>query len=260
VDQDALAEPLAWDIAFWAMAFDEPDYDLHALGDLALELGRKLRAIGTYGLLATGDPTHLFDNLVRSGEYRVRYLERAGSAVGVDLHHAVLGRLDPILDLVAADRDDLVRRLVALSPPDHDPQREYLDDFCYARALASLFLDRESPNSQSASTNSAHDEALDRYDSWLDGDPDVRLDVCRALASADVQSFVDAFETLLGQHVDVMEMRRETELVDALIPAGRSLFVEGLALLNIARHRGLVVRDTFALCPDIARIGHRGGR
>ena len=246
MDYNAAADPLAYDIAFWMQAFDDPAYDAQALGALALELGRKLRALGIYGLLATGEGIHLRDNLVRSGELRLRHLERLDDKALDEDHHAALGRPAPLLDLIAANRPDLVRRVSGRSAQAFDEAREYRDEHCYARLLAAL--------SAYADGDAEVDltDTFDAYEVWLDGEVDPRLDLCRVLHARDEEAFVDAFEALLANRLETIEAHRETDLDDAIIVAERMVFVEGLALLTLARRLSLSVGGPYALCPPSA--------
>lgn len=246
---DESATALAYDAAFWAMAFDDEDYDLIALGDIALEVGRKFRALGIMGLLATGDNSHLHDNLRLSGEYRVKYLQRVVTAQRYELHHFVLGRVHPVFDLIAAGENTLLASLMDLSPSDLHPQREYLADHCYINLLAAFSL--------SGSAATGFDEgtvrtSLEQYEQWLNGETDPRFEICTAFANSDEAAFLDAFHMLLAQRLNDIEEHRDTDLEDAIIAAERFIFVEGLALLRIARLRSFEVDQEFALCPRSA--------
>lgn len=252
---DDTATALAYDAAFWAMAFEDDDYDLTVLGDIALEVGRKFRALGIMGLLATGDDSHLHDNLRLSGEYRVDYLQRVVAAQRYDLHHHVRGRVNPVVDLIAAGENSLLASLMALSPSEHHPQREYLPDHCYVNLLAAFSLsmaDADSFDRASATTS------LEQYEQWLDGETDPRFEICSAFANNDETAFLDAFHMLLAQRLEHIEEHRATDLDDAIIAAERFIFVEGLALLRIARLRSFTVDQDFALCPRSALTSRRG--
>lgn len=249
------ATALAYDAAFWAMAFEDEDYDLAALGDIALEVGRKFRALGIMGLLATGDNAHLHDNLRLSGEYRNRYLQRVVSARQYDAHHYVCGRVNPVFDLVAAGENAVLASMKTLSPPDFFPQREYLPDHCYANILSAFSLSGSGVSSAEGSSIPLY---IEQYEQWLDGETDPRFECCRALAESDEPAFLDAFHLLLAQRVEHIEERRSMDLEDVIIAAERFIFVEGLALLRLARLQSFDVDQDFALCPRIALKG-RGG-
>lgn len=247
------ATALSYDAAFWATAFDDEGYDLTALGDIALEVGRKCRALGIMGLLATGDDSHLHDNLRLSGEYRLKYLQRViATGQQQEQHHYARGRLQPVFDLIAAGEHTLLKSLNDLSPTDFNPKREYLPDHCYVSLLCefslsdSLPLDTEENSIQTS---------LEQYEQWLDGETDPRFELCTAIAENDESAFRDAFEMLLAQRVDHIEEHRETDLEDAIIAAERFIFVEGLAVLRIARFHSFDVDQDFTLCPLSALSG-----
>lgn len=250
MNYDDAATTLAYDTAFWAMAFEDPDYDLKALGSIALEVGRKCRALGILGLMATGSGVHLQENLRRGGGYRLQYLQRVKMQGRIELHHYVRGRVNPVLDLVAAGESRQLQALLEAGPADYRPAHEYLPDHCLVTFLANLSL--------AAASGEGHEhealarQALEEYEQWLDGETDPRHDVCLALVEADQAEFLDAFHMLLAQRVEHIEEHRSTDLEDVLIASERLIFVEGLAFLRIARDRGLDVDQDFTLCPRSA--------
>lgn len=246
------ADALAYDAAFWAMAFEDEHYDLSALGTIAVELGQKLRALGILGLLATGDSAHLHNNLRLSGEYRVKYLQRVASSARDDQHHYTRGRVNPVFDLITAGDNALLTSLIQASPAAFQSQREYLPDYCYVNLLAGFSLaDALPPFTQLLSTQAS----LKLYEQWLDGETDPRFDLCKAIADGNEAGFLDAFDRLLAQRVEHIEERRHTVLEDAVVATERFIFVEGLAVLTIARRHSFDVDQDFALCPYSAWSG-----
>ncbi|MFK7852589.1 MAG: Imm49 family immunity protein [Granulosicoccus sp.] len=245
------ADALAYDAAFWAMAFEDENYDLAALGDISLELGRKLRAIGILGLMATGDNSHLHDNLRRSGDYRVQYLQRVFKAKRDDQHHYVWGRLNPVFDIVASGDNAQIASIAQYSPGEFYTNREYLPDYCYANLLSTFSL---GPSHAIENDELRISSMLEQYEQWLDGETDPRFEICSAIALSDEAGFLDAFDMLLAQRVDSIEERRSTDLEDILIATERLIFVEGLALLRIARQRSFNVDEDFIMCPRSARL------
>lgn len=244
------ADALAYDAAFWAMAFEDENYDLSALGDISLELGRKLRAIGILGLMATGDNSHLNDNLRLSGDYRLQYLQRVVKSKRDDQHHYVWGRLNPVFDIVASGDTAQIASLIQHSPDDFYADREYLPDYCYANLLSTFSL---APTHATENDELRISSMLEQYEQWLDGETDPRFEICTAIALSDEAGFLDGFDMLLAQRVDAIEERRATDLEDVLIATERLIFVEGLALLRIARQRSYNVEQDFIMCPRSAR-------
>src|SRR4051812_36357641 len=120
-----LAEPLAYDTAFWLTAFEEPDgIELEELGRISVELGGKLRALAIIGLLVKGDSDKFLHNLIRSGRVRESFLARLNQAGRKNDHHLASGRVDGLLDSVAAGDEELAERIAWLSPRSFEASRE----------------------------------------------------------------------------------------------------------------------------------------
>ena len=239
------AEALAYDASFWAMGFDDPDYPVNQLGKLALEAGEKFRALGIFGLLATADKSHLLDNLTQAASLRIRYLEKVHAETQFEDHHYVLGRVDPIFNLIAANNLSDLNRLKQLSPEDFRKGHEYLDDFSYGKILINVALN---------SIDKALFATLDDLEEYLDNDVFSRGAMCRALLENNEQDFDDAFHGFIDQTAfAIEEAKGGGDLEDAIVVAERFVSVEGLALLALSKSRGFTLQQNFLLCPKVAQ-------
>jgi hypothetical protein len=240
-------EALAWDVAFWMQGVANPDYPLDELGDLSLEVSRKLRTLAIVTLLVKAETDFFYHDLIRSGLARETYLRRVDDAGRLDDYHRVSGRYDPLLDAVAAGDIALARRVAALSPVEFAAGREYEDDFCWAQLLHRLC--------DPAVTNDDLVPIMTRFDAWLDGRPSTRLAVARSLGARDQAGFDDAFEALLAERdVAIEEDKARGRLEEPHVVAARHVYVEGLALLRLAGMRGLVTAAEYRSCPALARL------
>jgi immunity protein 49 of polymorphic toxin system len=240
-------EPLGYDIAFWLTAFQNPDYPIRQLGEVSIQVSGKLRAAAIIALLTKGSSDAFYHNLIRSARARVAYLERLESAGVTDDHHQASGRVDPFLDAVAAADFDSARRIVALSLREWLQGHEYEDDFCYAQIVHGLIT---------VPTDVTRlQQVFERYEQTLDGVADARLDVTRAIARRDQAAFDEAFEALLARHtrqIEAEKARRKIE--EPVMMAERQVYVEGLALLQIATRLKFATQNEYQYCPSLARV------
>ncbi|MGK3961293.1 Imm49 family immunity protein [Sorangium sp. So ce118] len=239
-------ESLAYDIAFWMAAATDPAYPIADLDRLSVELSGKLRALAIMVLLVKADSDRFHHNLIRSGLVRETYLRRCRDE-GFSGHHRVSGRVAPLLDAIAAGDLTLARRIAALSPAELRQGHEYEDDHCYARVLHLWAADP------------ARDEGvapfLERFEAFLEGRSDPRLDCCRALWTREQSLFDEAIGALLAERMAeaaaAIERGQEEE---PRVVSQRYVSTEGLALLRLAEARGLSTRREYPLCPSLARV------
>lgn len=250
------AEAIAHDAIFWSLAFDDEEYPVEQLGPLALETGEKFRALGILGLLATADKSHLYANLSQSASLRIKYLEKASAENKQDDHHFVLGRLEPILDLLACKDFSLLSKLQQLSPVGFSKNREYLDDYCYSKILMTLGLNQGMTQDASKDINPELDDlfkTLIELENYLTEDLFSRAALCRALLENNSDDFNDAFHNFIDQTVFAIDEAKANELETSTLVAERSISVEALALLAVAQQQGFNLDQNFQLCPLIAQ-------
>ena len=124
---------------------------------------------------------------------------------------------------------------------------EYEDDYCYAQILH-RFVREESPEKEISAI-------LDQFNTFQEGEPNARLDVCKALLSRDQMAFDEAFEGLLSEfEAKVAADKERGQLEEPQVIAQRHIFVEGLAILRLAERRGLKTESEYRYCPSLARV------
>lgn len=238
-------EIAAYDIAFWLTAFANPDYPVEQLGGICEDVCAKLRTAAVIALVAKGDHRLFTHNLVRSGRCRLRYLQRVRQAGQPDYHDAS-SRTAGYFDAVAAADFGLAREIVALTPREWRVEAEYEDDWCHAQVAHAVIA----PVADATRVT----ELLQRWEQVLDGQPDARLPVLRALALRDAGGFEAAFEGLLDereQRIAAERARARIEEFDVI--AERQLDVDALALLRMATQLGFPTQQEYRGCPSIAR-------
>lgn len=245
------AQPLAFDTAFWLTGFEASDgFELAELGRISVQLCGKLRALAIIALVVKADSDRFFHNLIRSGTVRETFLARLKQAGHQADHHLASSRLDGLLDAIAAGDIELAQRIAWLSPRQFEPQREYEDDFCYAQVLHRLV--------HGVSAASVYEPFLARHEAVLQGQPDPRLALCRALVTPSQADFDTAFADLLQARSDEIAAQvARSQLDEPQTVAERQVFVEGLAWLRLAERAGLRTEAEYLYCPSSARVPMR---
>ena len=240
-------ELISFEIACWRQELIDPKYPVDELGTLSLELASKLRALGIMALLAKADSDLFYHNLIRGGIAREIYLQRLKNE-GIDKdHHRASGRYASLLNAVAAGDMALARRIVDLSPAEWQKGHEYKDDYCYAQILHRLV--QEAPPEQEIIP------LLNQFETYLEGEPSARLNVCKALMERDQNTFDEAFDALLKeQEAKIAADKARCQMEDPIVMAQRLVFVEGLAILRLAEGRELATQFEYQYCPSLARI------
>ena len=205
------------------------------------------RLLAIAHLLLWGDAARFADLLIRCGQARLRWLERADRA---DAGAApFLCRSNDVgweAFLVAGDRE-LAARVASLLPDAWQQGREYEEDFAFKHALHLLGSDATGADSQVA-------PILARLDAiGSDGSPS-KAAIVRGLLHRDQGVYADGMATAVA--------RREARFDELVETPGfskehaateRHVFVLGLASEQVARARGLEPVDLPTL-PELARL------
>ena len=239
--------PLSFEAAVLLQTLKDPDIATGELGELSLNAGAKLRSLAIMALLSKGGRILFAQNLTRSGRVRLSYLERLRREGLDNEHHGVSGRIDGLLDAVAASDLELARRIVAASRTSWLAGSEYLEDYCYAQLIHRLVAGKGEPGAVEALTR--------RFESALNGQPSARLKVCRALQNRDASGFKEAFGALLrDRQAQIKADKARFQEEDPDVLAQRRIFVEGLAVLRLAALRDLQTESEYRFCPSAARL------
>ncbi len=202
------------------------------------------RARGCAAFFLTGRPDSLHLDLQRSGAAHASFFARAPEAEKVNIRAA------PFLGAVACG-DRAAERIARHSPRASKLDREHLEDFLYVRFLLERFF------------LGADEEASERLLSQFEeaaGEvaPSARASVCRALFTGNAEAFQDCLMGLIGEH----RAWYEAGLQRGRIPEERwateaHLFVEGLALVRLARSMGMATDEEYPLIPSLALTSPR---
>lgn len=214
-------------------------------GDVFESLAAALQARACCRLLTSMDRAGFFKNLVLSAYARRYYLRKSREQHSAESLNLAISRTESFFDAVAAGAMDLAREVVDLSPTEWIRDGEYEDDFCYYHFLHCYVRTFPAPDVRQLGA------VLTRFERVLDGKPSPRLRACRSLLDRDREAFREAFESLVD---DREQEVLKAQLGDDLTLETRAhLFVEGLALLQLAELAGVSLDGEYEHCPSVAR-------
>jgi hypothetical protein len=94
---------------------------------------------------------------------------------------------------------------------------------------------------------------LARFDVAAEGEGP-RLAVCQALDAGDADAFEDAFGNLLRARELENEEDKARAAEEAAVAVGTKVFVEGIAVLTLARRAGIPIARDYPMCPMLALL------
>ncbi|OZG73804.1 hypothetical protein BTA51_08320 [Hahella sp. CCB-MM4] len=226
--------------------FDNAAYDVGRLVPAVMAPGAELTEVlalnthyrirGISDLFMRARPEVCLDCFHRGGRAYKQWLMKANEgkkATGLGV---------PFFDAVISGDEDGARQIASFSRQTHNPNLEYEEDFLYLHYLMEVFY----------RNNEEHGEAiLTAYEDTLAQD-DFRFDICRALQAGDSELFEEALALLWEDHeaLYLKLANADTVGMERVKTEGR-LCVEALALVILARRRGLAVQDDYPFVPSI---------
>ncbi len=225
------------------------EHSIGRIGPLCDEVCANFRTLAGCAVLFEGDTDTFCTTLLKSGVVRRYYLKRC---VEEDPRlrdpYRATGNGSALFDVLAARGFGLAREIAALSPGDWWEGEEYGEDFHYLNFFHRLLNDGADDPVVLAE--------IDLLEGVLEGTEDGKLGTCRALSKKDQRAFDEAFELLLDARTSEIENAEEAYTpYDALAEQVRSqVYIEGLAILNVADWLGLKTEEEYRLCPVIARL------
>ena len=214
------------------------------LAETGEELSLFYRTAGIAELLLNLNVDEFYHMLMRSALARIYVYKKLTDAAKVNDRFCKSSRAACFYDALAARRTDLAQQ-IANSAPQQKSIFEYEDDYDYVRFLFEL-------------VNEAGEETLkgilEQFQTDLQGDKSPRFLVCKALLEREQEDFDTYFDALLLNWAQYLDDQKESMSRDEVAYAGNQhLFIEGLALLNIADSLGLKTKPGYDYCPKEAR-------
>ncbi|RYZ43106.1 MAG: hypothetical protein EOO71_05085 [Myxococcaceae bacterium] len=207
------------------------------------------RVLALCTLLQDADMEGFANLLCKAGQARLAFLERAAQgaqryAPGFLIASDTCG----FSDALASGDLDTARAIARLSPVRHAQDLEYEEDFLFSRFLHLWVL---------APRDIAGLElALERWASVVEeGDPDMRLHVCRELMEKNPDRFSQAIQSLVTERRrEYRAYRKQLDFDEEVAATTGKVYLDGLALLRLAELEGLGPLPAFEMLPELARI------
>ncbi len=234
---------LAAHVAFCLENIRHPRCTLAEAGRFYEEAAEALRAHAILRLLIDADGDGFSNDLVMSGQARRAWLRRCARQQYAD-YFLALSRSGSMLDAIAGDDFPLAVEIFGLSPTALREGDEYEADFAWQRFLG-LRIAGAPP--------AEIDAALAVFDAAVEG-AGARLAVAKGLRSRDAEGFDEAFRALLAEREVENEEDAATAEEEVAAAAGAQVFVEGVAVLKLARHIGIPTADEYPMCPTLALL------
>lgn len=203
-----------------------------------LDYGQMARRVGVGLLLNSGVPGPMFEYLGKSSGAFGHYYARCSE------QDRVLGRVDPLIDAVAAGDIATLRAIDGAAAALREPH-EYEEEHLYARLLLA-FTD---PKVEARGPEI--DAALDRYEILSGGDP--RLAACRALHGGDAEALAETateFAEAAAERLEEQVASGQYDM-DHRATTGK-VSVELVAWARLAADRNMAWPASLRLCPPTA--------
>jgi hypothetical protein len=211
----------------------------------ALELARMFRRLGCGELLGRKDADTFFLCLHRAADLYLQLLELPGSKRDSDPYYLARGRAEPLVDALALGDVKLALRIDARADTELHEGMEYEEDFWFLTLLPQL----ASPEALAPELQGQ----LEQLEQSLRGVAYPRYDVLRAIAEGDSKGFERGLKALTEAWTAELRRSNSDELGNPYALATEAkVFVEGVALVRVARARGLRTREKYRLIPPAA--------
>jgi hypothetical protein len=229
------------DVAFCLGNIRHPQITLEVAGRFYEEAAEALRAHAILRLLVDANGNGFSNDLVMSGHARRAWLRRCARQQYTD-YFLALSRSGSMLDAIAGDDLQLAAEIFRLSPTAVRLGDEYEDDFWWQRYLGLLLTGAPRPEL---------DTALAALAEAAEG---ARPALAKALDKREVAAFEEAFHRFLEEREAANEEDAGRAEEEVAVAAGTQVFIEGIAVLKLARHLQIPIADEYPMCPTLALV------
>ena len=222
---------------------DDPPADLFSNA----AMGYRVLALCT--LLQEADTEGFADLLCKAGQARLAFLERASQGTQRYAPECLLSSDNcGLSDALAAGDLKTARAIARLSPTRHAQELEYEEDFLFSHFLHQWLL--------APRDSAALELTLTRWATVVEeGDPDMRLLVCRELVAKDLERFSQALQALINERRrEFRAYRRQLDFDEEVAATTGKIYLDGLALVRLAELEGLGPLPEYEMLPALARI------
>jgi hypothetical protein len=208
------------------------------------------RVLATCALLGQADPDLFVERLDRAATARWHLLRQVAAGMPCEPRGISATRALGFFAALASGNLKLGSWIADLRPRSHAPEWEYEEDFLFVDFLRQAALGLAAGGSWSSAAASN----LARWDQVLEGRDSPTAAACKAVALADGPGFASSFETFLAKRLkDLDAYRSEVNFDPQMYAVEGHVYIEGIALLEVAGRAGLPVEPQYPLIPSLAR-------
>ncbi|RKH24828.1 hypothetical protein D7Y13_25835 [Corallococcus praedator] len=206
---------------------------------LVLETASLWRQYGCGLLLSELDEEGFRDALGQAAKLYRDLLARRNGCPESDLYYLARSKGEPLFDAMAVGAWDLAREIAAAMTPTWMQRMESEEDFHYFGALVAMLLQRDDLDAE-----------LEACERCLQGGQSYRFDVVKALSSSDGDAFEAGLQGMIEEQAAWMERQQRSGVFDPYRhKTSAFVFIEGVALVRLARHRALKTQERYRLIP-----------
>ena len=203
---------------------------------LAAEISDLFRRMGISCLFIDNDIKSFFSYLNDGGN---AFLFCSQKIPQQDL---ISSRFNPFFDALVCKNHPLAVKIAEQHPKLCNQNYEYPEEFYYYHFLMEFFLEKERDQIE---------QILKAYETILDGNPDIRFDLCQSLYEVNAETFEENLHSLIQLWESEQKNMQEKELLPPeIIETEGSIFLEGIALLRIAQNTGIRLDNSFSYMPQ----------
>lgn len=204
------------------------------------------RQLAICHLLQDGDAQRFQTGLRRAGLTWVHLLRLMDAGMSIPPRMQMGSKWHALASVVAANDPRLCQAIATRFPMRCDEEREY------AAAYFPLAVMQQVIESTDATALLAF---CDRWLGAIDGEGSSALEVWRAMATGNTKEFHHTFANHAAHRMDQMTAYRKSfSCVKTIAATEGGLFIDALAMLQIARGRGLDLPPPQPMCPLIALV------
>lgn len=218
-------------------------------GETFLDVCMNYRKLAICALLSDANTDFCFHQLYKSGHVYFYFLSSCQNNRARDPYYLCTSRAEPFFDSIAANDLETARKIASLSSDTWAEDDEYEDDFCYFLFLMKLLTGGKGSNDQL-------DSILERFETALQGIESHKLNICRALYEKEAGNFNASLEALIEERDEEIKRERDGGLPSdpEMLETEAHIYMEGIALVRLARQRDIVVGGEYKFIPSMALV------
>lgn len=215
--------------------------------DSMIKLCANYRKISIAVLLSEANTDAFYGSLYLSARTYVFLLKHVREYPDVDPYYLCKSRAEPFWDAVVADDMVTAREIATLATSGWKQGLEDEDDYCYFDFIMALV---ENP-----ANVSLLEQKVQKFKTVMEGDTSVRFDICSALMQLNSDDFkhslcelIDERDTNLKEEIEYESLSPEDAQTEAVV------FIEGIALVKIAKLLNMAVGNQYKFIPSLAFV------